>query len=479
MEFMNKDFLLKSETAKRLYHQYAANMPIIDYHCHIQPKEIYEDRRFENIAQIWLGGKQTAADGTAAYFGDHYKWRVMRSAGVSEEYITGEASDYERFKKFAEILPLAIGNPMYHWCHLELKRYFGYEGTLRGDTSEEVWNYCNDKLQNDTGFTVRGLIRRSNVAFIGTTDDPTDDLSWHAKLQADDTAPCVVAPSFRPDKAILANKPGFSSYLQKLADSAQVQISSVSDVILALEKRLDVFVSLGCRASDHGLDYIPFTDCTEQEADAVFAKAMRGESITDAQSDRYQTYILTALGRMYYARDIVMQLHYSCQRNVNHAMFEQLGPDTGFDAIAITNCAQSIGALLSKLSQSGECPKTILYSLNSSDFDSIGTVIGCFQSSEIPGKIQMGSAWWFCDTKDGMEQQMRSLARLSLLGTFVGMLTDSRSFLSYTRHEYFRRILCNMIGEWVENGEYPADYAKLESIVRGVCTGNAKRYFNL
>ena len=474
--FMDKNFLLETETARHLYHDYAAPLPIIDYHCHIPPREIYEDRRFESLDQVWLGGRQP--DG--GYFGDHYKWRVMRSNGVSEDYITGSQPGEARIQKFAEALEMAIGNPMYHWTNLELHKFFGFDGYLNPDNAAQVYAMCNDKLQHDPDLTVRGLIRQSNVAFIGTTDDPIDSLEWHEKLAADPTAPCRVCPSFRPDKAINIHKAGFAEYIGKLAASVgKASLESTQEVCDALVQRLEFFAQMGCRASDHGLDYVMFRPGTPEQADAAFRKAMAGQPVTTEEAEIYQTAILLCLGRAYHRLNIVMQLHYSCLRNNNAKKFAEMGPDTGYDAIAQNTCGGSVAALLSALDETDECPKTILYSLNQADNDQIGTLLGCFQSPEIPGKIQMGSAWWFGDTKTGMEAQMTSLANLGLLGNFVGMLTDSRSFLSYTRHEYFRRILCNLIGKWVENGEFPNDEKALKKIVEGICYYNAARYFAL
>ena len=477
--FMDKDFLLETDTARHLYHDYAAKLPIVDYHCHIPPQEIYEDRRFENIAQVWLGGHQVDANGRDIYFGDHYKWRVMRSNGVPEEYITGDKPDRERFQKFAEALETAIGNPMYHWCHLELKTYFGYEGVLNGETAEEVWNLCNDKLQHDPKMTVRGLVEQSNVAFIGTTDDPIDSLEWHKKIKEDASIKFTVAPSFRPDKALNILKPGFAAYIHALEKCVGRDFACADCVLSALDERLQYFVSMGCRASDHGLDYVPNCKANADQATAAFKKAMAGEALSVAEGEAYQMYLLTALGKLYRKYDVVMQIHYSCLRNVNAPMFARLGADTGFDMIAISDGSKGISSLLSDLTADGGCPKTILYSLNPAEFDMLGSLIGCFQNDEVPGAIQLGSAWWFCDTKDGMENQMKTLARLGLLGNFVGMLTDSRSFLSYTRHEYFRRILCNLVGSWVENGEYPNDERTLKAVVEGVSYKNAERYFGL
>ena len=475
-EFMGKDFLLETETAKRLYHDYASVMPLADYHCHISPREIYEDRRFDDLAQVWLGGRN--ADGS--YFGDHYKWRLMRSNGVDEAYVTGDKPGLERIRKFAESLEMAIGNPMYHWSNMELRTYFGYDGYLTPEAAGEVWELCNEKLRTDSRLTARGLIEQSNVTFIGTTDDPTDTLEWHRKIAGDPTVRFTVAPSFRPDNAINITKPGFVEYIDKLASSVGAQrLDTAEDVCGALVRRLEYFHELGCRASDHGLEYIMFRPSDMCAANDAYQKAIAGQPVTIEEAERYQTALLLCLGRAYHRLGIVMQLHYSCRRNANGKAFFQMGPDTGYDMIAGNGCSGNIAPLLSALDDSGECPKTVLYSLNPADNEQIGTIIGCFQGAEVPGKIQHGSAWWFNDTKSGMEAQMRSLANLGLLGNFVGMLTDSRSFLSYPRHDYFRRILCNLIGNWVENGEYPDDEGALKRIVEGICYNNAARYFNL
>lgn len=475
-DFMDKDFLLETETAKHLFHDYAETMPLIDYHCHISPREIYENRRFDNLVEVWLGGKNP--DGT--YFGDHYKWRVMRSNGVSEDYITGDKPAYERFLKFVESLEMAIGNPMYHWCNLELRQFFGYNKPLTMENAEECWNFVNEKLRNDPELTVRGIMKKANVAMVGTTDDPIDSLEWHEKIAADPSIDVKVCPSFRPDKAINITKEGFKEYIGKLAESVgKTSLDSADEVIDALISRLEFFAKLGCRASDHGLDYIPFRPASKEDVNAAYKKAMNGEAVTTEEAEMYQTAVLMALGRAYHRLNIAMQLHYSCKRNANERMFRLLGPDTGFDMISQNTCGASIADFLSALDLTGECPKTILYSLNPADNEQLGTLIGCFQSDEIPGKIQHGAPWWFNDTKSGMEDQMKSLANLGLLGNFIGMLTDSRSFLSYARHDYFRRIMCNVIGAWVENGEYPNSDASLKKIVEGISYNNAKRYFGL
>ena len=475
-KFMDEDFVLENETAKHLFHDYAENLPIIDYHCHISPKEIYEDRKFDNLGDVWFGGKE--ADGH--YFGDHYKWRLMRSNAMSEDIITGRKDEFARFKGFADTLSLAIGNPMYHWCNLELHKYFGIKEPLTVDNAKSIWDKCNDMLKNDPSLSVRGLIRQSNVDYVGTTDDPVDSLTYHEKIAADKSIDFKVRPSFRPDKAINITKAGFKEYIGQLAEAVgKDSLNSTQDVIDALVDRVEFFASHGCVASDHGLDYIPFRMLPMEVCDRAFNKAMSGQDLTIEEAEGYQTALLIALGKAYHKHGIAMELHYSCLRNVNERMFKSEGPDTGFDMIANNSCGGNIAALLSVLDSTSELPKTIIFSLNPADNEQIGTILGCFQSNEVPGKIQHGPAWWFNDTKSGMEDQMRSLANLGLLGNFIGMLTDSRSFLSYTRHDYFRRIMCNMIGKWVENGEYPNDDDALKRIVEGISYENAKRYFNL
>ncbi len=464
MDFLSKDFLLKSETAKKLFHEYAAECPIYDYHCHIDAKDIYEDRRFENITDVWLSG-------------DHYKWRIMRSNGISEEYITGDAPAKEKFRKFAETLPRCIGNPMYHWCHLELKNFFGYEGVLNAQTADEVWDITANKLAQPS-FSARGLIRSSNVAMIGTTDDPCSDLKYH-KLLSEAEYETKVCPTFRPDPAVNIHKAGFAEYIKKLAQVSGIDINTVADVKLALTKRLEFFAECGCRASDHGLDYIMFRPSSEENADEVFARAMSGAELTKTECEIYQTEILLHCAREYSRLGMVMQFHFSCMRNPNSKKFFELGADTGFDCMAVTDSCTALYRLMDALDKTDELPRTILYSLNPADNEWIDTLLGAFQSDEIAGKMQHGSAWWFNDSKKGMRDQLESLANLGILGNFVGMLTDSRSFLSYARHEYFRRILCSFIGELVENGEYPDDMETLGAIVQDICSNNAKRYFDL
>lgn len=461
--FMDEEFLLSTETAKKLYHEYAEKMPILDYHCHIDPKEIYEDRKFDNITQVWLGG-------------DHYKWRQMRSNGVEERYITGDAPDREKFQKWAETLEKAIGNPLFHWSHLELQRYFGYTGVLNGDTAEEVWNLCNAKLQ-EASMSARNLILQSNVTLICTTDDPADDLKWHKMLAEDESFPVQVLPAWRPDKAMNLEKPDYGQYLETLAEAANMDIQSFEDLKAALKSRMAFFNEMGCRASDHGLEYVMYVPASDEEVEAVFQKRLNEETVTREEELKFKTAFMLFIAGEYAKMGWAMQLHYGCKRDNNTDMFEKLGPDTGYDCINNYAPSGQIADYLNALNAEGNLPKTVIYSLNPNDDEAIGTIIGCFQNSDAVGKIQQGSAWWFNDHKTGMTKQMTSLANLGLLGNFIGMLTDSRSFLSYPRHEYFRRILCEMIGNWVENGEYPKDMKMLERIVKGISYNNAVRYF--
>ena len=423
--FMDKDFLLETDTAKHLFHDIADKMPIIDYHCHLIPREIYEDRQFENITQVWLGG-------------DHYKWRLMRSFGVDEKYITGDASDREKFQKWAEALSLGIGNPLHHWSHLELRRYFGYEGILNGDTAEEVWNLCNEKLRQ-RAFSARNLILQSNVKVICTTDDPADT---------------------------------YLDYLEKLGGPR-----SYAELVKVLQEKLSFFVSLGCRVSDHAVESVPYAPATEAELEAIFQKRLAGGMPTAYEQKQFKTGLLLMLGRCYARYGIAMQLHFGCIRDNNQYIYRLLGPDTGVDSIGDMSSMKELAGFLNALAETRELPKTILYSLNPIENAAIGTVIGCFQGPEARGKIQHGSAWWFNDHEKGMLDQMTTLASEGALAAFVGMLTDSRSFLSYTRHEYFRRLLCNLVGNWVEKGEYPNDEKALQTIVEGICYTNAKAYF--
>lgn len=462
-QFMDKDFLLSTDMAKTLYHDYAAKMPILDYHCHINPQEIAEDRKFDNITQVWLGG-------------DHYKWRQMRSNGVEEKYITGDASDREKFQKWAETLEKLIGNPLYHWSHLELQKYFGYTGYLNGDTAEEVWNLCNEKLHQDS-MTVRNIIKQSNVTLICTTDDPVDTLEWHEKIAADDSFDVQVLPAWRPDKAMNVEKPDFSAYMEKLSKVSGVQIKDFSSLKEALKVRMAYFANHKCCVSDHALEYVMYVPAQDAEMDAIMAKGLSGQAVTKEEELKYKTAFMLFVAKEYNHMNWTMQIHYGCKRDNNAYMFQKLGADTGFDCINNYAPSAQMADFLNALSATNEIPKTILYSLNPNDNASIGTILGCFQSEGIAGRIQQGSAWWFNDHKIGMTEQMSSLANLGCLGNFIGMLTDSRSFLSYTRHDYFRRIMCNLIGGWVENGEYPADMKALKNIIEGISYNNAVNYF--
>ena len=460
---MDENFLLQSETAQKLYHSYAADAPILDYHCHINPQEIYEDRQFENITQVWLGG-------------DHYKWRFMRSCGVDEKYITGDASDKEKFLKWAEVLGKAIGNPLFHWSHLELKKYFGYNGVLNKKTAEEVWELCNKRLA-EKDMSVRNIIRQSNVTLICTTDDPVDSLEWHKKIAEDDSFDVQVLPAWRPDKAMNIEKVTYLDYISQLSEVSGIKIDTFAALKKALSNRMDFFASMGCSVSDHALEYVMYAPASDDEIEAIFAKRLSGEGVTRAEELKFKTAFMLFVGTEYTKRNWVMQLHYGCKRDNNTPMFNKLGPDTGYDCINNYAPSAQMADFLNALIVSDELPRTVIYSLNPNDNQAIGTILGCFQDSTAVAKIQQGSAWWFNDHKTGMQDQMISLANLGNLSGFVGMLTDSRSFLSYTRHEYFRRILCNLIGNWVESGEFPADYDTLSEIVTDISYNNAKRYF--
>ncbi len=464
-KFMDENFLLNSKTAETLYHDYAKQMPIYDYHCHLSPREIAENRKYSNITELWLGG-------------DHYKWRAMRSNGVEERYITGDAGDKEKFLKWAETMPKCIGNPLYHWTHLELKRYFGIDELLSPATAEEIWEKCNEMLKSDE-FSVRALIERSNVKVICTTDDPADSLEYHMALKKDSTLKVKVLPAFRPDKAINIDRDGFTDWVGKLGEAAGIKIETFEDMKKALEQRISFFDSAGCKLSDHALDPIVFENGTGEEAADIFAKAMAGKSLDQAEIRKYKTHVLLFLGREYSKMGWTMQLHIGTIRNNSGRMMKLLGPDTGFDSAGDYIFAGALAKTLNALDETDELPKTILYNLNPRDNEVLGTIIGCFQGGGIPGKLQFGSGWWFNDQKDGMLKQLTALANLGLLSRFVGMLTDSRSFLSYTRHEYFRRILCDLIGSWVENGETPCDMELLGSMVKDISYNNAENYFKL
>jgi glucuronate isomerase len=463
-QFLDRDFLLTTDTAKTLFHTYAEQLPIIDYHCHINPMEIATDRKFDNITQVWLGG-------------DHYKWRLMRANGVEECYITGDASDKDKFVKWAETLSKCIGNPLYHWSHLELQRYFDYHGVLNKETADEVWTLCNLKLA-DPSMSAKNIIRKSKVTHICTTDDPADDLEWHSKIAADADFDTKVFPTWRPDKAMNLESPDYLSYLNKLEDKAQHPINSFQTLLRALKDRISYFNSKNCRISDHGLYSIVYAPASEETINEIFEKRLKGDSLTLHEIHQFKTAFLLSMGKLYHEYGWAMQIHYSCKRNNNTRTYQTLGPDTGFDCISSYPSSDQLADLLNALHSMDSLPKTILYSLNPMDNAAIDSIIGCFQDSSAIGKLQHGSAWWFNDHKAGMTEQMTSLANIGLLAGFVGMLTDSRSFLSYTRHEYFRRILCDLFGTWVENGEYPQDYDVLGELVTNISYNNALNYFN-
>lgn len=464
--FMNQDFLLKSEAARRLYHDYAEDMPIIDYHCHIDPRDIAEDTRFDSIAKLWLGG-------------DHYKWRLIRANGVTEDSVTKaiESDPYRLFQNFATALPKAVGNPVYHWSHLELKRYFGIEKPLSPDTAREIYDACNEKLRQPD-MSVRGLIGQSNVKLICTTDDPIDDLRWHRQIKDDPGCTVKVLPAFRPDRAVNLEKPDFAAYIGQLSEVSGLPITDFPSLCGALTARIDFFDQMGCRAADHGLDSCVYLSADEELLTEIFLKAMNGQAVSGPEAEAYKTGLLLHLGREYHRRSWVMQLHFGCMRGINARMTRELGPDTGFDAINGQGAVHRLSGFLSALYDTDELPRMVLYSLDPSDSEIIASVMGCFMAdSDIPGKLQLGAPWWFNDHKSGMEKQLRDNANATLLGNFIGMLTDSRSFLSYTRHEYFRRILCNFLGELAENGEYPADFDALGGMVQDICYHNTARFF--
>ena len=465
--FIGPDFLLENETAKKIYHESAAKEPIFDYHCHLNPREIAENKKFSNLTEMWLGG-------------DHYKWRAMRTVGIDEAYITGDADPYDKFMAWAKTMPQLLGNPLYHWSHLELQRYFGIDTVFNPQSAPEIWKKTKEILASDA-LSVSNIFSRFNVAAVGTTDDPVDDLLYHQAINSGKATigkiDTKVLPSFRPDKVLLAQAPDFSDYIKKLESVTQMSIKTITDVNNALSKRLEYFVLHGCKASDHGIAMVPYVLMDENEVELIFQKALYGKKLTKREVEAYQTYIMIYLGKEYAKHHVVMQLHVNAARNLNAPKFKTLGPDTGFDAVHDLPLAEKLGGFLGLLEKEHALPKTIIYSLNPKDYYVIGTTMGSFQGDGTPGKIQMGSGWWFCDHKDGMKDQMKILANLGSLPRFIGMLTDSRSFLSYSRHEYFRRILCNLLGTWAEAGEIPADLNLLDTVVRDICFRNAQAYF--
>ncbi|WGE34222.1 glucuronate isomerase [Actinobacillus genomosp. 1] len=464
-QFMCEDFLLSNDIARELYHSYAKDQPIFDYHCHLSPKEIAENRQFKDLSEIWLEG-------------DHYKWRAMRSAGIDEKLITGNASNYEKYQAWAKTVPQCIGNPIYHWTHLELRRPFGLTNILFSPkTEKQIWDECNEMLQQPE-FSARGIMQQMNVKLSGTTDDPIDSLEYHKIIKDDPNFDIEVVPSFRPDKAFKIELPTFNDYIKQLGRVSDIEINSFSALKKALLKRVEHFDSNGCKSADHGIEVLRFSPIPDEaKLDQILQKRLENKPLSEQEIAQFTTAVLVWLATEYCKRNWVMQMHIGALRNNNTRMFKLLGADSGFDSIADLTYASQLSHLLDAMDQTNQLPKTILYCLNPRDNEMIASMIGNFQTGAIAGKIQFGSGWWFNDQKDGMERQLQQLAQLGLLSQFVGMLTDSRSFLSYTRHEYFRRILCEMIGTWVVKGEAPNDIELLGNMVKNICYHNAKNYF--
>ena len=466
-QFMDENFLLQTETAQKLYHEHASKMPIIDYHCHLVPKMVADDHKFSSITELWLGG-------------DHYKWRAMRSNGVAEKYCTGkDTTDWEKFEKWAETVPYTFRNPLYHWTHLELKTAFGITKLLKPETAREIYDECNDKLANDPTFTARGLMKKYNVEIVCTTDDPVDDLRYHKQYAAENGFTRMI-PAWRPDKAMaVENAKNFRAYIEKLSEVSGVTISCFQDVIDALQKRHDFFAENGCKLSDHGIEEFYAEDYTEEEIKAIFNKVYGGNELTKEEVLKFKSCMLVKFAEMDSDAGWTQQFHYGAIRDNNTKMFNLLGPDTGFDSIGQFNTSKAMSKFFNRLALEDKLTKTIIYNLNPADNEVVATMLGNFQDGSCPGKIQWGSGWWFLDQKRGMENQMNTLSVLGLLSRFVGMLTDSRSFLSYPRHEYFRRTLCNLLGNDIENGEVPStEMDRIQQMVEDISYYNAKNYFN-
>lgn len=463
-QFMDKDFLLNNDTAKKLFHECAADMPIFDWHCHLSPKEIYENKQPADITELWLAG-------------DHYKWRAMRSFGIDEKYITGDASSYEKFKAWAKAMPYCIGNPLYHWTHLELQRYFGIYEPLSEKTADKIWEEANAKIAAG-GFTPRELIEASNVNFVCTTDDAADTLEYHKFIKEDKSFKCKVIPAFRPDKALSIDLYTYLPWLESLEKVSGEKIDSYKKLTEVLKTRIAFFAEMGCRASDHGFLYVPYKRATEDELEAIFKKAVNKETLSECEVDKYKTELFRFFAKEYARLGWGCEIHIGPMRNNNTKMFNSIGPDTGFDSIGDRNIAEDLSRMLDSLAVEDSLPKTILFCLNPKDNYVLGSMLGNFQNSEAASKLQFGSGWWFNDNIDGMREQMRTLGNLGVLGKFVGMVTDSRSFLSYPRHEYFRRILCGLIGDMVESGLYPYT-DELEQIIKDISYNNAVNYFGV
>lgn len=461
--FMDDNFVLETKTAQELYHNHAAKMPIIDYHCHLIPQEVGDDKIYQNLTQAWL-------------YGDHYKWRAMRTNGVNETFCTGEASDYEKFEKWAATVPHTIRNPLYHWTHLELRRYFGINDILNASSAKKVYDEASARLITQE-YSVRGLMAKMNVKVVCTTDDPIDDLIYHKKCR-DDGFSTKVLPTWRPDRAMAVEDPvSYNSYIDKLSEVSGASISKFADLIEALQKRHDYFAEMGCKLSDHGIEEFYAADYKQGEIDAAFEKIRNGKALSQDEILKFKSAMMYEFGVLDHSKGWTQQIHYGAIRNNSTRLFNKLGPDTGFDSIGDFTVAQSMSKFLNRLDLEDKLPKTIIYNLNPRDNELVATMLGNFQDGSVPGKIQMGSGWWFLDQKDGMEKQMNSLSVLGLLSRFVGMLTDSRSLLSYPRHEYFRRILCNLLGKDVENGLIPNDMSLLGNMVENISYNNAKEYF--
>lgn len=463
-KFMDKDFLLYNSTAKKLFFDGAADMPIFDWHCHLSPKEIYENKQPADIAELWLGG-------------DHYKWRAMRSFGIEEKYITGDASGYEKFKAWAKVLPACIGNPLYHWTHLELQRYFDIYEPLNEQSCDDIWSRANAKIVAG-GFAPRELIEKSNVTCLCTTDDAADTLEYHKLLAKDKGFKCKVLPAFRPDKALNIEQATFLPWLEALEKISEQKIDSYQKLTEVLKERIDFFAENGCLASDHSFGYVPYNRASADELEVIFKKAVNGETLITDEQEKYKTELFRFFAGEYARHGWACEIHIGAMRNNNAKMFKTIGPDTGFDSIGDGDIAHKLSRMLDSLDEEGCLPKTILFALNPTANYVLGSMLGNFQSSEAASKIQLGSAWWFNDNIDGMREQLRTFANLGVLGKFVGMVTDSRSFLSYPRHEYFRRILCGLIGDWVEQGLYPDD-GSLFDIIKDISYNNAVEYFGL
>lgn len=463
-KFLDENFLLQTPTAQKLYHDYAKQMPIIDYHCHLPPDQIANDINFENLTQVWL-------------YGDHYKWRAMRANGVNEAYITGNKSDFEKFEKWAATVPYTLRNPLYHWTHLELQRYFDVDAILSSANAKEVYDACTAKLQTKE-FSIQGLIKKMNVKVICTTDDPIDNLEHHQKIIKDGAA-VKVAPAFRPDKAMAADDiAGLNAYIDKVEQVTNISIHSFDSYLTALKQRHDYFAANGCKVSDHGLEQIYAEDYTDAEISAIFQKIRSNQEITYTEMLKFKSAMLFHFAVWDHEKGWVQQYHLGALRNNNARMLRQLGPDTGWDSIGDFSQARMLSKFLNNLDSEDRLAKTILYNLNPADNELMATMIGNFNDGSVAGKVQFGSAWWFLDQKDGMTKQLNALSNMGLLSRMVGMLTDSRSFLSFPRHEYFRRLVCNLFGEDVENGELPNDIEWLGNVIQDISYNNAQQYFN-